>query len=120
MLQIGKNRQGGYSSTTAARYVNADLPLINVTEQIEEVPEYDKQQHQYLEKLDHINIYAVQNVGDYIQNPIKIKIIGHVPNDLKFGNKIKLIGLEACLVRNNGYSQVFFRAKSVEIWKGEN
>lgn len=118
MLQIGKNRQGGYSSSTAARYVNADLPFINVTERIEEVQEYDKQQHQYLEKLDHINIYVTQNVGDYIQNPIKIKIMGRVPQNLKFGDKIKLIGLEACVVRNNGYSQVYFRAQSVEILKG--
>lgn len=118
MLQIGRSQKGGYSSNIASQYVSADLPFINVTQKVEEVQIYDKKNHQYLQKIDHINIYVCQNFGDYIQNPFKVKITGPVPHELKFGQKIKLNNLEACKVRNNGYSQVFFRASSVEIMKG--
>lgn len=120
VLQIrNKNGNGGYSASIAAQYVSADLPLINVTQRIEEVQQYDRENHQYLEKLDHTNIYACQNVGDFVQNPIKIKVTGSVPRDLKFGQNIKVKGLVACRVRNKGYAQVFFKADRVEILRKE-
>lgn len=121
MLQIkNKKSNGGYSASIAAQYVSADLPLINVTQRIEEVQQYDNENHQYLEKLDHTNIYACQNVGDFVQNPIKIKVTGSVPRDLKFGQKIKVKGLVACRIRNKGYTQVFFKADRVEILRKES
>lgn len=120
VLQINnKKSNGGYSASIAAQYVSADLPLINVTQRIEEVQQYDRENHQYLEKLDHTNIYACQNVGDFVQNPIKIKVTGSVPRDLKFGQNIKVKGLVACRIRNKGYTQVFFKADNVEILRKE-
>lgn len=118
MLQIKNKHNGGYSASVATQYVDSDLEFINVTIKPEEVQVYDKANHQFLEKLDHVNIYVCQNVGDLVQNPFKVKITGYLPNNLKFGQRIKLKNLEACKVRNNGYSQVFFRANSVEIMKG--
>ena len=104
VLQINnKKSNGGYSAGIAAQYVSADLPLINVTQRIEEVQQYDRENHQYLEKLDHTNIYACQNVGDFVQNPINIKVKG----------------LVACRIRNKGYTQVFFKADNVEILRKE-
>lgn len=121
MLQIkNKKSNGGYSASIAAQYVSADLPFINVTQRIEEVQQYDRENHQYLEKLDHTNIYVCQNEGDYVQNPLKVKITGTVPRNLKFGQEIKLKGLVACRITNNGYSQVFFKANRVEILTKES
>lgn len=121
MFQIkGKGHNGGYSASIAAQYVDSDLEFINVTLKPEEVQVFDKENHQYLEKLDHVNIYVCQNVGDFVQNPFKVKITGYLPNNLKFGQIIKLKNLVACRVKNNGYSQVYFKAETVQILKEEN
>lgn len=120
MLQVKSKHNGGYSASIAAQYVDSDLEFINVTIKPEEVQVYDKANHQFLEKLDHVNIYVCQNVGDFLQNPFKVKITGYVPNNLKFGQRVKLKDLVACRVKNNGYSQVYFKAESVQVLKEEN
>ena len=120
MLQVKSKHNGGYSASIAAQYVDSDLEFINVTIKPEEVQVYDKANHQFLEKLDHANIYVCQNVGDFLQNPFKVKITGYVPNNLKFGQRVKLKDLVACRVKNNGYSQVYFKAESVQVLKEEN
>lgn len=119
MLSIN-NKKSGYSHELAAQYLSSDLPMINVTQKPEEVPVYDSDNHKYLDHTDHINIYVVQNAGDFIQNPLRIKITGFVPKDLKFGDLVKIKGLEACRYRNNGYSQVFFRGNEVKIIKEDD
>lgn len=119
MLPIN-NKKSGYSQELAAQYLSGDLPMINVTQKPEEVPAYDSDNHKYLDHTDHINVYVVQNVGDFVQNPLRVKITGFVPKNLKFGDLIKIKGLEACRYKNNGYSQVFFRGKEVKIIKEED
>lgn len=119
MLSVRNSTKSGYSQDTALRFLNQDLEMINVTLQVEEVHRFDKATRQYLPEIDHHNIYVCQHVGDYVQNPIKVKITGNVPKNLTFGQTIKLKKLEACQVKVNGYNQTFFKADSVEIIKGD-
>lgn len=121
MLQNNKNNyKGGYSTEIASRYVGVNLPLINVTEKPEAIHMYDQDAHRYTDDVVSYRIYVVQNYGDYLQNPIAVRVNSKIPAEFKFGQKLRLKNLKGCLIRDkNGFSKPYFKADSVEILNEE-
>ena len=117
-----KNKtQGGYSTEVANRYVGVDLPFINVTQKAEPIHLYDQNTKRYTDDIVSYRIYVAQNYGDFIQNPIPVRVNSKVPNDLSFGQKVKLKKLQACIIREKtGFSKTYFKADGIEILVNKN
>lgn len=122
MLKNYQNNKskGGYSQGIANQYVGVDLPFINVTQKPEPIHFYDQKTRKYTDDIVGYRIYVAQNYGDYVQNPIMIRINAQIPKNIEFGQTIKLKGLEACIIRNKeGFSKVYFKASQIEVLKNE-
>lgn len=118
MIQNFKNvkNKGGYSQEIASRYVGPELPFVYVTEKPEPIHFYDQGMKKYTDDIVGYRIYVSQNYGDYVQNPIEVRINSKLPNNLHFGQEIRLKNLQACNVRNSdGFSKTYFKAGKIEV-----
>lgn len=112
--------KGGYSQEIASQYVGVNLPFVYVAEKPEPIHFFDQVTRKYTEDIVGYRIYVTQNYGDYVQNPIMIRINTQIPKNIEFGQTIKLKGLEACIIRNKeGFSKVYFKASQIEVLKDE-
>lgn len=121
MLQKSINKfKGGYSQDVAEKYVGVDLPFINVTEEPEPIHFYDQSAKRYTDDIIGYRIYVAQKYGDYVQNPISVRINSSIPDDLSFGQKVQFKNLEACVIREkSGFSKTYFRASEIRKVKNE-
>lgn len=112
--------KGGYSQEIASQYVGVNLPFINVTQKPEPIHFFDQKTRKYTDDIVGYRMYVAQNYGDFLQNPIMVRVNTPIPEKIKFGQTIKLKGLEACNIRNkDGFSRVYFKANKIEVLNDE-
>lgn len=122
MIQNFKNNKSknGYNKEIAGRYVGTDLPFVYVTEKPEPIHFFDQEMKKYTDDIVGYRIYVAQNCGDYMQNPIMVRVNTPIPEKIKFGQSVRLKGLEGCNVRNkDGFSKVYFKANKIEAFNNE-
>lgn len=108
--------KGGYSQEIASQYVGVNLPFINVTQKPEPIHFFDQETRKYTDDIVGYRMYVAQNYGDFLQNPITVRINAKIPSNLKFGQLIRLKELEACNIRNkDGFSKIYFKATRIEV-----
>lgn len=122
MIKNYKNNKakGGYSQEIASQYVGVDLPFIDVTEKPEPIHFFNQEKRKYTDDIVGYRIYVAQNYGDFVQNPITVRINAKLPSNLNFGQLVKLKDLKACQVRSkDGFSKIYFKAKRIEVISDE-
>lgn len=122
MIKNYKNNKakGGYNKEIASQYVGVDLPFINVTEKPEPIHFFNQKTRKYTDDIVGYRMYVAQNYGDFLQNPIMVRIDTQIPKNIEFGQTIKFKGLEACNIRNKeGFSKVYFKANQIEVLNDE-
>ncbi|WP_283597052.1 hypothetical protein [Ligilactobacillus aviarius] len=111
-----KKAKGGYSQEIASQYVGVDLPFVYVTEKPEPIHFFDQETRKYTDDIVGYRIYVTQHYGDYVQNPIMVRINTQISKNIKFGQSVRLKGLEGCNIRNkDGFSRVYFKANKIEV-----